>query len=338
MVVFGVDLEQHSAEFLTFLEVVLSQLQIGQQLQSFLVLFVDFEALVQHQNGCIDVLLVVVGILRDLEVKICVGYLFILSCASFAPQLLNHQFLQLSGCFDVLPCLFVRAVVIRSLLFDVQFVELNVCVYVLFQPVSGSVFFSKNLGGEQLLGPLEPSELDAQLGKVKHQIRPVEFFNVVFIKFGGFLVVMGQGISSSQISDNPFVVVSFLVCLLIGHCCLLGFIDLDEGVSVDLEVLKGRHCLDYLVVALCVALPALQVLEMDVGQQFATLDEIGGLCLHSLQNAHCFLDVAGFDCNHGICQQHMHLLCSPCELADGLGHNRFAFLGLLVFGVAFGQE
>lgn len=133
------------------------------------------------------------------------------------------------------------------------------------------------------------------------------------------------------------MVVSLLIGLLVCYCSLLRLIYSNESISIYFEILKCRHCLNYLVITLSIAFPAFEVFQVDICKQFATLHEVGRLSFHSLQNTHCFLDVSRLDSYHSIGQQYMDLLSCSCELTDSLRHNSFAFFSLFAFCVALGQ-
>ena len=85
---------------------------------------------------------------------------------------------------------------------------------------------------------------------------------------------MGEGIGSAQIPDYSFVITSLLIGLLVGDCCLFRLVDLDQPVSVYFEILEGGDSLNDLVVALCIALPVLEVLQVNISQQFSALNEV----------------------------------------------------------------
>ena len=104
-----------------------------------------FKTLIQHEDCGISVFLVVVSVLGNLIVQICIGQSLLFSSSSLASQLLNQQFLQLGGGLNIFSCFLVDAVVMGSLLLDVEFVEMKVGINVLFQPVSGSILFSEDL-------------------------------------------------------------------------------------------------------------------------------------------------------------------------------------------------
>ena len=107
-----------------------------------------FKALIQHENGSVSVFLVVVSVLGNLIVQIGIGQSLFFSGPSLASQLLNQQFLQLGGSLDVLPCFLVDTVVVCPLLLDVKFVEVEVGINVLLQPVSGSILLGEDLVSE----------------------------------------------------------------------------------------------------------------------------------------------------------------------------------------------
>jgi hypothetical protein len=61
----------------------------------------NLQALIQHEDGCIDVLLVVVGVLRNFIIEICIGLLLLLGCPTLIAKFFYEQFLELSCCFDI---------------------------------------------------------------------------------------------------------------------------------------------------------------------------------------------------------------------------------------------
>ena len=75
---------------------------------------------------------------------------------------------------------------------------------------------------------------------------------------------MRQSISPSKISYNTFMITSFLIGLFIGEGSLFRFVDLDESVSIDLEVLESRDCFYNFIVAFSVTFPIFQVFQMNV--------------------------------------------------------------------------
>ena len=104
-----------------------------------------FKTLVKHEDCGISVFLVVVSVLGNLIVQICIGQSLLFSGSSLASQLLNQQFLQLGCSLNILSCFLVYAVVMGSLLLDVEFVEVKVGINILLQSVSGSILFSEDL-------------------------------------------------------------------------------------------------------------------------------------------------------------------------------------------------
>jgi hypothetical protein len=102
----------------------------------------------------------------------------------------------------------------------------------------------------------ESFELEAKFSEIKYEIRTIKLLNIILIEFGGFLVIMSEGVSSSEVSDDSFVIVSFLICFLIGYCCFFRLVYFGHRITVYFEILKGRHSLDNFKVALRVSFSA----------------------------------------------------------------------------------
>ena len=67
---------------------------------------------------------------------------------------------------------------------------------------------------------------------------------------------MSKGIGSSEISYDALVIVSLLICFLVGYCSFFRLVDLNHSVTIYLEVLEGRYSLDDLEVTLRITFSA----------------------------------------------------------------------------------
>ena len=135
------------------------------------------------------------------------------------------------------------------------------------------------------------SQLQAQFGQIEDEIGPIQLLDVVLVKFGGFFVVMGEGVGSAEIPDDSLVITSLLIGLLVGDCCLFGLVDLDQSISINFEILEGGDSLYDLIVAFGIALPVFEVLQVDISQQFSTFNKIRRVSFDGLEDTHCLLDV-----------------------------------------------
>ncbi len=88
---------------------------------------------------------------------------------------------------------------------------------------------------------------------------------------------MAEGVGSSEISNDSFVIVSFLISLFVGYCCFFGLVYLYHSIAIDLEIFKSRDSLDDLEVTFRVSFSALEVLQMNICKQLSALDIIRGV-------------------------------------------------------------
>lgn len=153
-----------------------------------------------------------------------------------------------------------------------EFIQQQIGLYVLLQALGRSVFLCKDLSCKELLCSFESFELKAEFSEIKDKIRSIELLDVVLVEFGSFLIIVTKGVGSSKVSNDAFVVVSFLICFFVGYCCLFRLVYLDHCIAVYFEVFESRDSLDDLEIALRVSFSALQVLQMNVCEQFSALN------------------------------------------------------------------
>lgn len=127
----------------------------------------------------------------------------------------------------------------------------------MLETLGRSIFLREDLADKKLLSSFESFELEAQFSEIKDEVWSIEFLNIILIEFCCLLVIVSKCIGSSEISNDALVIVSLLICFLIGYCSFFRLVDLNHSVAIYLEVLEGRYSLDDLEVTLRISFSAL---------------------------------------------------------------------------------
>ena len=125
-------------------------------------LLVEFETLLHHKLSSLYILFISVRILPNLIIQIRIDKFFLVNWSTLALDLLIHQFLELYSQFDLFSGLVVGGSLKFALPLQMHLKQLEVSVWVLFEVLVGAWFIHEYFIGEELIGTVVFSQLDAE--------------------------------------------------------------------------------------------------------------------------------------------------------------------------------
>jgi hypothetical protein len=157
-------------------------------------LFIYLQALIEHHDCSLSVLFISVGVVSDFVVKISVKPFLLISCSSFASQFFNDQLLVLSCSFDLFSGFLIWIQIELASFLEMNLVKQEMGFNGLFEFFICQIFLIKYRVVEKSLSSFKSFELDTEFGQIQDQIRSVEFFDIVFVEFCGFFIIVSEGI------------------------------------------------------------------------------------------------------------------------------------------------
>ena len=126
--ILAVNLQQHFTGGLAALQISLVEVNLGQEFHGFLMFLVKLQALLHHQFGCLDILLIAVSVFSHFIVQVRVGQLFFFYRSSLTFDLLINQLLEFDCQFYLFASFVIGVGLEFALLLQVHSEQLKVSI------------------------------------------------------------------------------------------------------------------------------------------------------------------------------------------------------------------